>query len=202
MTARGIEKPLTGQRARTEATRQALLTAAREAFTSQGYTATGVDDIVERSGISIGSLYHHFGGKSGLYLALWEGYVQQKEASAAAAVSAARRAGGTDPVALLLTGARAWLQISRENRDLALLFMDGDHPEGFVKLRRDRGRAWIRTNTRLFRDEETERSRRLLTLVLTTAIGEAGREVATAADDAEAAAIIDDTCRILSRLSR
>src|SRR4051794_28838811 len=87
------------QWARADATRQALLTAAQEVFADRGFGDAGIAEIVERSGISVGSLYHHYGGKAGLYLALWEELTSEQEESAASAVSAARKAGETDPIA-------------------------------------------------------------------------------------------------------
>jgi len=57
------------QWSRTAETQRALLDAAREVFTEQGFTSASINDIVERAGSSVGSLYHHFGGKSELFLA-------------------------------------------------------------------------------------------------------------------------------------
>ena len=64
-----------GQRAakaseRGAATRAALLAAAREVFTTEGYAQAGVTDIVNEAGASVGSLYHHFSGKADLFLTL------------------------------------------------------------------------------------------------------------------------------------
>ena len=44
--------------------------------------------MVERAGSSVGSLYHHFGGKSELFIALWQEYTQAQEAAASEAVAA------------------------------------------------------------------------------------------------------------------
>ena len=57
---------------RTAQTQRALLDAAREVFTRQGFAEASIADVVERAGSSVGSLYHHFGGKSELFLALWQ----------------------------------------------------------------------------------------------------------------------------------
>ena len=46
-----------------EATRQRLLEAARHLFTRRGYFNTSIQDIRAASGLSIGSIYHHFSGK-------------------------------------------------------------------------------------------------------------------------------------------
>jgi AcrR family transcriptional regulator len=49
----------------------AILDAALECFTERGFAATTVDEIRARSGASIGSIYHHFGGKEGLAAELY-----------------------------------------------------------------------------------------------------------------------------------
>ena len=85
------------QWARTAETQRALLDAAREVFTGQGFAEASIADVVERADSSVGSLYHHFGGKSELFIALWREYTQAQEASASAVVAEARAAGVTDP---------------------------------------------------------------------------------------------------------
>ena len=49
-----------------EATRQRILEAARHLFTERGYFNTSLQDIRRESGLSIGSIYHHFSGKEEL----------------------------------------------------------------------------------------------------------------------------------------
>jgi AcrR family transcriptional regulator len=55
-----------------EATRRALLTAARELFTSDGYQATRTEEVVRRAGVTRGALYHHFRDKEDLFRAVLE----------------------------------------------------------------------------------------------------------------------------------
>lgn len=50
------------------ATRQAILTAAGALFSRQGYAATGIGAIVERSGLTKGAIFHHFADKRDLAL--------------------------------------------------------------------------------------------------------------------------------------
>lgn len=190
------------QWARADATRQALLGAAQEVFADRGYADAGIAEIVERSGISVGSLYHHYGGKAGLYLALWEELSEEQEARAAGAVAAAREAGESDPIALFIEGAKAYLMVCWERREVARLFHGGEGPSGFSLMRRTRARQWIGQNTRLLRGHDGERATEVLSLVLTTVIGEAGREIALATDAAEAHEIVEEVCRILIRLAR
>src|SRR3954452_18504185 len=60
--------------ARAEATiarRSAILQAALRLFTKKGYADTSIDDLRQASGASVGSIYHHFGGKAGVAAALY-----------------------------------------------------------------------------------------------------------------------------------
>ena len=58
--------------ARTDATQQRILDAATDVFSARGFSAATMADIVEHSGASIGSIYHHFGGKKELFLAIYD----------------------------------------------------------------------------------------------------------------------------------
>src|SRR5580704_10462957 len=55
-----------------DATRVALVTAARELFGEKGFADTGIDEIVTRAGVTKGALYHHFDGKEVLFKAVFE----------------------------------------------------------------------------------------------------------------------------------
>lgn len=48
------------------ATPTRILDAARATFLERGVVGASVEEVCERSGASVGSLYHHFGGKEGL----------------------------------------------------------------------------------------------------------------------------------------
>ena len=56
------EKAVTRAEA-SEQTRERILEAARHLFTERGYFNTSIQDIRRTSGLSIGSIYHHFAGK-------------------------------------------------------------------------------------------------------------------------------------------
>jgi len=62
--------PVTTRAASTEKRRRKILEAALHCFLERGFTAATAEEIRERSGASIGSIYHHFGGKEGLAGAL------------------------------------------------------------------------------------------------------------------------------------
>jgi len=58
---------------------EVVLGAAIHLFTKQGYFNTSVPDIVRESGVSTGSIYHHFGDKEGIAKALFEMLVARME---------------------------------------------------------------------------------------------------------------------------
>jgi TetR/AcrR family transcriptional regulator len=60
------------QRRNPEATRQKLLTAARREFANSGLAGARVDEIAARAGVNKQLVYHYFGDKDALYLAVLE----------------------------------------------------------------------------------------------------------------------------------
>ena len=132
-------------------------------FTEQGFADASIADVVERAGSSVGSLYHHFGGKSELFIALWQDYQQAQEAAASEAVARARKAGVTDLFELFSAGARAFLESCWQHRDLAMLFYAGDGPPGFEVMQRRRGREWLGQNDALLRLSDTSFDRLYVT---------------------------------------
>jgi AcrR family transcriptional regulator len=184
---------------RTAQTQRALLNAAREVFTEQGFTEASIADVVERAGSSVGSLYHHFGGKSELFLALYQEHQFAHEEAAREAVAAAKRTGETDATELFCAGARAFLDGTWQRRDLAMLFFAGDGPPGFEVIKRRRGREWIGQNDALLRLPDTSLDR-LYAAILTSLIGEGAREVSMAKTRRQATRIIDAVIEYARRL--
>lgn len=56
----------------TEATKHDLLTEARKLFSEVGYAEARTEEIVASAGLTRGALYHHFGNKQGLFVAVLE----------------------------------------------------------------------------------------------------------------------------------
>ncbi len=55
-----------------EATRRALIEAARALFGEYGYAATSLDEVVLAAKVTKGALYHHYQGKQELFAAVYE----------------------------------------------------------------------------------------------------------------------------------
>jgi len=94
------------QAARSEATRAALLAAARQLFASDGYRGASAEAIVALAGVSRGALQHHFGDKHSLFVAVYEQVesdVVRLTAEAGMAVS------HHDPLEVLRAGCHAYL---------------------------------------------------------------------------------------------
>jgi AcrR family transcriptional regulator len=92
-----------------EATRELLVSIARERFTEQGYAATSIEEIVQQAGVAKGSLYHHFGGKEALFRAVYEVVLAEAVAAVMAAALAAR-----EPWAAVRAGLSAFLDACLE----------------------------------------------------------------------------------------
>jgi AcrR family transcriptional regulator len=188
---------------RAAATRSSLLAAAREVFSSSGFAEASIADVVGRAGASVGSLYHHFGGKADLYLAMFEEHAVRQEERAASAVRAARSAGENDPVSLFVAGSKAYLEGCWAERDLARLFLAGGGPPGFELASRRRYREWTRRNATLLRTgpgQPGEPWGDALVLVLTTVVSEAGHEVAVCDDAASAHRLAADVLTLIGRI--
>lgn len=187
---------------RAAATRQALLSAAREVFAGAGFTDASITDVVAKAGASVGSLYHHFGGKADLYLALFEDFSARQEGRAAAAVATAKSRGVTDPIALFVEGTRAFLGGCWEERDIARLFLAGGGPPGFELVARKRYREWTRINAALLGPlDADEVARDVLVMCLTSVVSEAGVEVSVCDSEDRARRITAEVLTLVRKLA-
>jgi len=182
------------------ATRSGLLEAAREVFISQGYAQAGVTDIVARAGASVGSLYHHYSGKSALYFALFEELHRDQAERTRGAVRQARDAGVADPMQLFVAGARAYLDACIDHRDLSRLFSRGDGPPGFEDVAQQQMTDWVSRNTQFFA-RSGEPLDEAVAIVMTGAMMVAVAKVSRADDSAHARRIADGVISVLSRLA-
>jgi AcrR family transcriptional regulator len=185
---------------RASSTRQALLSAAHDVFTESSFADANVTDVVERAGASVGSLYHHFGGKGDVFLALFEDYQQRQEDRASHAVRAERDTGETDPVCLFIAGIRAYFRGCWDERALTRLFLAGGGPPGFELVARRRYRDWVRANERLLQ-ADGEPLGEALVIVLTAVAAETGLEIAWCEDEVTAAQLGEDVLTLITRMA-
>lgn len=61
-------------------TRENILSAAVDLFSSRGYADSGVAAICKAAGVSKGAFYHHFSGKQALFIALLDAWLDGLEA--------------------------------------------------------------------------------------------------------------------------
>jgi len=165
----------------------------------QGYAQAGVTDIVALAGASVGSMYHHFSGKADLYLALFEELHDEHDRRTRKAVRECREQGATDPMLMLLAGARGYLDVCIEQRELVGMFTRGDGPPGFEVMWRQRVLDWVTRNTELF-ERSGEPLSDAAAIVMTGAILLALTEVSLAPDEGRARQLADGVLEVLSRL--
>ncbi|WP_017610764.1 TetR/AcrR family transcriptional regulator [Nocardiopsis xinjiangensis] len=180
------------------ATRSALLRAAAQVFRTVGFSKAGVSEVVAVAGASVGSLYHHFGGKADLYLALYEEFQTRQQERTHEAVVEARGAGESDPTRLMNIAARAYLLGCVEERETTRLFFSGDGPPGFDYQLRERLTGWTDRNVALFRKADEPVDEALLIVVsgaMLIAVAEVVRR-----DDVDARRLADDITDLLSTL--
>jgi AcrR family transcriptional regulator len=169
-----------------EATRAALLAAARDLFTNPGYAAVATEEIVQRAGVTRGALYHHFAGKRELFRAVFEQLEQEiaeKIATAALAES--------DPWQQQVTAAEAFLDCCLEPAVQRIALVDAPSVLGLATWREieaEYGLALVRAGLQAVMDAgliERQPVEPLAHLILGALI-EAGLMIAYA-DDIQAA---------------
>ncbi|MEU4270172.1 TetR/AcrR family transcriptional regulator [Streptomyces sp. NPDC026092] len=123
------------KQSRGEATVERLLAAALEVFATSGQAGFTVNAVTRTSGVSLGSLYHHFGSFDGLAAALYGSCLQQTYTAALGAVDRARTAH---------TGIRAfvttYLRFIRENPAVAR-YLHGSAYSSYLAVDADRDRG-------------------------------------------------------------
>jgi AcrR family transcriptional regulator len=183
--------------ARTDATQQRILDAATGVFGAHGFTAATMADIVAASGASIGSIYHHFGGKKELFLAIFE----RMSADTDRRISeAGAQAAGADPRTAFEANTRAYLQAMWANRRVVLVLAAGDVPAGFDGIRRDRMLSMFRRWASVLNLDASPRGR-LLRRILVDVMAESALMVAACKHEADAEPIVEATIQYIDRLT-
>ena len=100
-----------------EATRAALLAAARRAFATHGYAGAELAAIADAAGVTTGAIYHHFAGKKALFQAVAE----QMEGEVLIGAAAAQDA---DPLVRLRQGFEALIEVCAEPDVQRIIFVE------------------------------------------------------------------------------
>lgn len=120
------------QAERSEATRTALIGAARPLFAERGYAGVGTEEIVRAAGVTRGALYHHFAGKRELFAAVYEAI----EAELAQRIAEGALGGGaSDPLAAMRAGAQMFLRACTEPEVQQVVLLDGPSVLGWDRWR-------------------------------------------------------------------
>ncbi len=120
------------QAERTEATRTALIAAARPLFAERGYAGVGTEEIARAAGVTRGALYHHFDGKLELFGAVYE----QIEIELAERIATGALGGDvTSPLAAMRAGAEMFLLASTEPETQRIVLLDGPSVLGWDRWR-------------------------------------------------------------------
>lgn len=106
--------------AHADATRRALLAAARSVFSEVGYATSRTEDIVRKAGVTRGALYHHFRDKRELFRAVFEELETELVAGAGARASAA-----ADSWTNLLAGYNGFLDACLQRDLQRIVLLDG-----------------------------------------------------------------------------
>lgn len=104
-------------------TKERILVAALELFSTRGYRAVGTKSIAEAAGVNEVTLFRNFGNKEALWLEVFRRYVARPDARLLLA-------GATgDPVHDLETAARAIVELLRSNIKLLRMNLMGEEPD-------------------------------------------------------------------------
>ncbi len=114
-----------------QATRAALIAAARELFARDGYAAVATEEIVRAAGVTRGALYHHFAGKADLFSAVYE----DVERRLVEQIAQSAMASATDPLQALLAGARAFLDACEDPAVRRIALVDAPSVLGWEQWR-------------------------------------------------------------------
>ncbi len=116
---------------RSEATKAALVAAARRLFVAKGYFSTGTEEIVAEAGVGTrGALYHHFADKQALFRAVFESVEEDLLATAGATPGST---GAFDRLRAGLVGFLDAAAVSREVQQV--LLVDGPAVLGWRQWR-------------------------------------------------------------------
>jgi AcrR family transcriptional regulator len=123
-----LRRPSKAERA--EATRGELVRVARELFAERGYADVGTEEIVRTARVTRGALYHHFEDKRDLFRAVHDQLEKELTERIAGEMS-----GVEDPMELLVTGIRAFLDACTDPAMIRIALIDAPTVLGWAEWR-------------------------------------------------------------------
>jgi len=126
------ENQTRSNKARTDATRAALMKAARHLFSEKGYAETSTPEIVKAAGVTRGALYHHFSDKLDLFRAI----VTEEYKKVAEEITSFAKADTTDAIDALRQGSRGFLKAMEDRGRVRIMLLDGPAVLGRAELDR------------------------------------------------------------------
>ncbi len=168
-----------------EATRRGLLDSAAEAFARKGYADASLDEIARAARLTKGAVYHHFGGKRNLFLAVYDEVHGEFTTGMQRAAEQV-----TDPWESFLAGIRVFLDACLTTRFRRIALDEAPAALGWHAWREIEGQR-----ARMLAEPLAELMRAgilkpepavLLARVVQGMVGEAGRAIAEAPDQGAA----------------
>lgn len=117
-------------------TRRALVDAAAELFTENGYAATSLDTVVRAAEVTKGALYHHYSGKQALFEAVFERVEERASKRIAKAVKGAK-----EPWTKAEVGLRAFLEVVQDPTYRRVVVQEGPAVLGYERFREQEERT-------------------------------------------------------------
>lgn len=132
-----------------EQTRQELLVAALTVFSKNGYAASRLEDIAQAAGVTRGAIYHHFGSKAELYLAL----IDEAASIGNSAIDQAIGEGGTltEIISRILVYTFDLLEDDHRFREVMALQLTTPNIDAFATRRYDEARELVVSISGFFR---------------------------------------------------
>ena len=135
----GTDPPATLRSQHVEATRHAVLAAARSLFGQKGYAQTSVDEIAAAARVTKGAVYHHFAGKVALFRAVYAEVEAEAQARTAEAVDP-----NGSPIDQIVAGVNAYLDVALDAEIQRITLVDGPAVLGLEPEAPDRAAGGLR----------------------------------------------------------
>ena len=113
-----------------QATRQKLERVARSAFAERGFADVSAEELAARADVTRGALYHHYGGKEGLFERVVEVMMQELHAALLEQAEESR-----DPLQAIELGLAVFLKTCTERGKQKILLIDAPAVLGWTKWR-------------------------------------------------------------------